>query len=130
MSNLGVGIIGCGDISTAYLELAQLFSGIQIRALDDINDAAALKKSEELNVRVDSIEGLLGAGDIDVVVNLTIPKAHFDVTKKILSAGKHAYTEKPLVLVLAEGQELAALSKAKDRRIGSAPHTFLGGAHQ
>ena len=87
------------------------------------------KKSEELNVRADSIEGLLGAGDIDVVVNLTIPKVHFDVTKKILSAGKHAYTEKPLVLVLAEGQELAALSKAKDRRIGSAPDTFLGGAH-
>ena len=44
MSNLGVGIIGCGDISTAYLELAQLFSGIQIRALDDINDAAAIQK--------------------------------------------------------------------------------------
>ena len=125
MSDLGVGIIGCGNISTAYLELAQLFNGIEVRALADINHVAAVQKSEEFNVRAESIEGVLGAGDIDVVVNLTIPDAHFDVTKNILSAGKHAYTEKPMVLNLAEGQELAALSKAKDRRIGSAPDTFL-----
>ena len=130
MSDLGVGIIGCGNISTAYLELAQLFSGIEVRALADINHVAAVQKSEEFNVRAESIEGVLGAGDIDVVVNLTIPDAHFDVTKNILSAGKHAYTEKPIVLTLAEGKELAALSKAQNRRIGSAPDTFLGGAHQ
>ena len=130
MSNLGVGIIGCGNISMAYLELAQLFSGIDVRAVADINHASAVQKSEEFNVRVESIEGLLGAVDIDVVVNLTIPDAHFDVTKNILSAGKHAYTEKPMVLNLAEGQELAALSKSQNRRIGSAPDTFLGGAHQ
>ena len=130
MSDLGVGIIGCGNISTAYLELAQLFRGIEVRALADINHMAAVQKSEEFNVRAESIEGVLGAGDIDVVVNLTIPDAHFDVTKNILSAGKHAYTEKPMVLTLAAGQELAALSKAQNRRIGSAPDTFLGGAHQ
>ena len=73
---------------------------------------------------------LLEAGDIDVVVNLTIPDAHFTVTKNILNAGKHAYTEKPMVLSLAEGQELAALAMGANLRIGSAPDTFHGGAHQ
>ena len=130
MSNLGVGIIGCGNISIAYLELAPLFKGIEVRAVADINHAAAAQKAEEFNVRAESIEGLLGAGDIEVVVNLTIPNSHFEVTKKILSAGKHAYTEKPMVLSLADGQDLAALSKAQNCRIGSAPDTFLGGAHQ
>ena len=69
VSELGVGIIGCGNISTVYLELAQLFSGIEVRALADINHGSR-SKSEEFNVRVESIEGVLGAGDIDVVVNL------------------------------------------------------------
>ena len=101
-----------------------------MRALADINHAAAIQKSEEFNVRAESIEEVLGAGDIDVVVNLTIPDAHFEVTKNILSAGKHAYTEKPMVLTLAEGQELAVLATAQNCRIGSAPDTFLGGSHQ
>ena len=83
MSHLGVGIIGCGNISTAYLQLAPLFKGIEVRAVADIHHAAAVQKAEEFNVRAESIEGLLGAGDIDVVVNLTIPDAHFTVTKKI-----------------------------------------------
>tara|TARA_B100001057_G_scaffold190157_1_gene190938 strand:- start:256 stop:1386 length:1131 start_codon:yes stop_codon:yes gene_type:complete len=130
MSNLGIGIIGCGNISTAYLELIPLFRGIEVRAVADINNSAAVQKAEEFNFRADSIEGLLRAGDIDVVVNLTVPDAHFEVTKNILSAGKHVYTEKPMVLSLVEGQALAALAKTQSRRIGSAPDTFLGGAHQ
>ena len=130
MSHLGVGIIGCGNISTAYLQLTPLFKGLEVRAVADIHHAAAVQKAEEFNVRAESIEGLLGAGDIDVVVNLTIPDAHFTVTKNILNAGKHAYTEKPMVLSLAEGQELAALAMGENLRIGSAPDTFLGGAHQ
>jgi predicted dehydrogenase len=55
---------------------------------------------------------------------------HYEVTRKILMAGKHAYSEKPLVLTLAEGEDLRDLAAAKNLRIGSAPDTFLGGAHQ
>ena len=41
MSKLGIGIIGCGNISTAYLTLAPLFKGIEVRAVADINPSAA-----------------------------------------------------------------------------------------
>jgi predicted dehydrogenase len=67
---------------------------------------------------------------VDVVINLTIPDAHYAVTKRILEAGKHAYSEKPLVLTLDEGTTLRDLAKAKGLAVGCAPDTFLGGAHQ
>ncbi len=126
----GVGIIGCGNISTAYLELAPLFRSLEVRAVADINLDAARKRAEAFGVRAETVEGLLAADDIDIVINLTIPAAHFAVTKTILEAGKHAYSEKPYVLSLEEGQALRALATEKGLRVGSAPDTFLGGAHQ
>lgn len=126
----GIGIIGCGNISTAYLRLAPLFKGLEVRAVADMNLDAAKARAAEFDVRADTVEGLLAAKDIDIIVNLTIPDAHFSVTRSILQAGKHAYTEKPIVLTLEEGEELRALAASKNLRIGSAPDTFLGGAHQ
>lgn len=130
MEKLGVGIIGCGNISTAYLTLAPLFKALEMRAVADINLGAAKARADEFGVRALDVDELLGADDIDVIVNLTIPDAHYAVTAAILEAGKHAFSEKPLVLSLEEGKALRALAEARNLRIGSAPDTFLGGAHQ
>jgi predicted dehydrogenase len=130
MAQLGVGIIGCGYISTSYLGLAPLFKSLKLKAVADINMDAARARAAEYDVRAETVDDLLKAPDVDVIVNLTIPDVHFAVTKRILEAGKHAYSEKPLVLTLAEGEELRELAAAKNLRIGSAPDTFLGGAHQ
>lgn len=130
MATLGVGIIGCGSISATYLKLSPLFKGLEIRAVADINMDAANARAAEFNVRAESVDALLAADDIDVIVNLTIPEAHFDLTWRILKAGKHAYSEKPLVLSLEQGKTLRDLAHAKGLRIGSAPDTFLGGTHQ
>lgn len=130
MTKIGIGIIGCGNISSAYLRLAPLFKSLDMRAVADINPDAAKARAEEFGVRSSTIEELLAADDIDIIVNLTIPNAHFPVTKSILEAGKHAYSEKPVVLTFEQGKELSDLAKSKGLRIGSAPDTFLGGAHQ
>jgi len=130
ISPLGVGIIGCGNISSAYLRLAPLFAAIEIRAVADIDPDLAKARAAEFGVRAETVQDLLAADDIDVVVNLTIPAAHFDVSAAILTAGKHVYSEKPFVLSVAEGRELAALAEPRGLRVGSAPDTFLGGAHQ
>ncbi|WP_147111073.1 Gfo/Idh/MocA family protein [Tateyamaria sp. syn59] len=126
----GIGIIGCGNISTAYLTLAPLFKGLEVRAVADLNPAAAQAQAAAFGVRANTVDGLLAADDIDIVVNLTIPDAHFDVTRAILEAGKHAYSEKPIVLTQEQGEVLRRLAAEKNLRIGSAPDTFLGGAHQ
>lgn len=130
MANLGIGIIGCGNISTSYLRLAPLFKGLEVRSVADVNMEAATARGAEFGVKAQSVEDLLANKDVDMVINLTIPDAHYGVTKSILEAGKHAYSEKPLVLTLEEGTTLRDLAKAKGLSVGCAPDTFLGGSHQ
>lgn len=130
MKQLGVGIIGCGNISISYLDLAPLFKSLNLVAVADINMDAANARAADYPVRGETVEGLLAATDVDVILNLTIPAVHYDITRQILEAGKHAYSEKPLVLTLEEGEHLRELAASKNLRIGSAPDTFLGGAHQ
>ncbi|MFN4155982.1 MAG: Gfo/Idh/MocA family protein [Paracoccaceae bacterium] len=130
MTSMGLGIIGCGNISSAYLRLAPLFKGLEVRAVADMNMDTARARGAEFNVAAQSVDDLLANPDVDVVINLTIPDAHYAVTRRILEAGKHAYSEKPLVLTLDEGESLRALAAANGLAVGCAPDTFLGGAHQ
>lgn len=126
----GVGILGAGNISTAYLKLAPLFKGIDVRAIADIVPEAARARADEYKVAAQTPDELLKNAEVDVIVNLTIPDAHYSVSKDIVSAGKHAYSEKPLVLTLQEGEDLKAAAEANNVQVGCAPDTFLGGAHQ
>jgi predicted dehydrogenase len=127
---LGVGVIGCGNISAAYFRLAPLFKGIEMRACADIDSKMAQARAKEFGLRAETVDGLLASKDVDIIVNLTIPAAHYEVSKSALDAGKHVYSEKPFVLSVKEGQDLARRAAKKGLRIGSAPDTFLGGAHQ
>ena len=130
MTKLRVGIIGCGNISTTYLKYAPLFKSLELVAVADINMEAAGLRASEYPVRASTVADLLAATDIDVIVNLTVPAVHYEITRQILESGKHAYSEKPLVLTLDEGKSLQDLAAKKGLRVGSAPDTFLGGAHQ
>ncbi len=127
---LGVGIIGCGNISAAYMKLSPLFRGIEVRACADVNAEAAKARAEEFKLRQETVDGLLASDDIDIIVNLTIPSAHYEISRRAIEAGKHVYSEKPFVLSVEEGQALAKAAEEKGVRVGSAPDTFLGGAHQ
>lgn len=128
--DLNVGVIGCGNISAAYFKFAPLFRGLRIIACADMVPAAAEARAAEFGVQAQSVEALLANPAVDVVLNLTIPSAHFAVSRAALEAGKHAYSEKPFVLTLEEGETLRSLARARGLSVGSAPDTFLGGAHQ
>lgn len=129
-STLGLGIVGCGNISTTYFTLAPLFRGVEICACADVNPAAAEARGAQYGVAAQTVEALLANPAVDIVVNLTIPDAHVPVTRAALEAGKHVYSEKPLCLTIEDGLALKALAEAKGLRVGCAPDTFLGGAHQ
>ena len=126
----GVGIMGAGNISAAYLKLAPLFKGLEVRAVADIIPEAAKKRSEEYGVAAQTPDELLKNSEVDVIVNLTIPATHYKVSMDAISAGKHVYSEKPFVLTLEEGLALRKASGERGLAVGSAPDTFLGGAHQ
>ena len=127
---VGIGIIGCGNISSAYLKAAQEFDILDIRGLADMRPEAAQTRADEFGLRAMSIEEMLADPEIEIVINLTIPRAHVEVGLQVLAAGKHVYSEKPLGITFSEGQKLLKAADAAGLRVGSAPDTFLGGSHQ
>ena len=114
MDDLRIGIIGCGNISSAYLKLAPLFRGLQLAAVADIDMAAAEARAGEFNLRAHTVDDLLAADDIDIIVNLTVPDAHFDISRAALQAGKHVYSEQPDVLPPEEADELVSCCREKN----------------
>lgn len=130
MKKVGVGIIGCGNISGAYLKAMASFPILDIRGVADMNAGMAKAKADEFNLTARTVEELLADPEIEIIVNLTIPKAHVEVALRALDAGKHTYSEKPLGINFAEGKRLSEAAYAKNFRIGAAPDTFLGGSHQ
>ncbi|MFB9953148.1 Gfo/Idh/MocA family protein [Rhizobium puerariae] len=131
MDKVGIGIIGCGNISGAYLKaMTSAFPILDIRGLADLNRDMAEAKASEFNLSTRTIDELLADPKVEIIVNLTVPKAHVTVGLQALEAGKHTYSEKPLGINFAEGKKLADAARARNLRIGAAPDTFLGGGHQ
>ena len=130
MKRVSVGVVGCGNISAAYLKAAKTFPVLDIVALSDMHFAAAEARSAEFGVPAKSVEAVLADPAIEVVLNLTVPKAHVEVGLKAIAAGKHVHSEKPLGVTLVEARKLVDAAGAKSLRLGSAPDTFLGGSHQ
>lgn len=130
MVKLNVGIIGCGNISSIYFKNCQTFHALDIIACADLDRERAKEKADEHKIKAYSVEEMLSDPSIDIVINLTIPAAHGQVTLNALKAGKNVYTEKPLAISLEEGKEIMELANSKGLRVGGAPDTFLGGGIQ
>ena len=125
-----LGIIGCGNISDAYFKGAARSSLVAVRSCTDLLPAAAAAKAEAYGVEAVSFDQLLSDPEIDIVLNLTVPMAHAEVSHRAIEGGKHVYSEKPFAVTFAEARELSAAAKAKGVGLGSAPDTFLGAGHQ
>lgn len=126
-----IGIIGCGQISSIYLEAPRTFDILNIVACADLDmDRARVQASRFGIPKACTVEELLADATIDIVINLTIPKAHASVGMSVINAGKSVYGEKPLALNRIEGRALLDAATAKKLYVGSAPDTFLGGGVQ
>jgi predicted dehydrogenase len=125
-----IGIIGCGQICRAYLEGLKQFNNIEVCLCADVIPEAAQKYAEEYGIKAVSVEQLLAAPEIEIVINLTHPQVHREVSLQILNAGKHCYSEKPISIDLKSAAEIMETAKNKNLRVGCAPDTFLGGGHQ
>ena len=125
-----IGIIGCGNIFDAYIKGCAMFRTVQVVACADINMEAAQAKATEHKLQAMTVEELLADSSIGAVINLTVPKVHAEVSMKILRAGKHVYSEKPLALTVEEGRKVLDYAREKNLRVGCAPDTFLGAGLQ
>ena len=125
-----VGLIGCGHISETYFRAQEYFNNIRIIKCADINMETAKKCAIHYNIEAVTVEELLKDKEIEIILNLTIPRAHFEVSKMALENGKHSYAEKPMAVNFEDGKKLVELAKERNLYIGNAPDTFLGGGIQ
>lgn len=131
MSPIKVGVVGCGTISRVYIEVGKLFDIFQIVACADLLPERAKSRATEFDVpRVCTVEEILKDPDIDIVLNLTIPKAHAEIGMAALEAGKSVYNEKPLAVEREDARRMLERARKKNLRVGGAPDTFLGGGLQ
>lgn len=128
---VGVGIIGAGVIAEQYLTNLTAFPDTTVLAIGDLRPQAARDRAEQFAVPAHGdVDVVLDDPDIEIVLNLTIPAAHHRVSRRIIEAGKHVWSEKPLTTTREDAQDLLALAAAHGLRIGGAPDTVLGAGVQ
>ena len=123
--------MGAGKISGIYLENGAMFDDVEVVACADIMPERAEAQATAYGVsKAYSPQELLADPEVEVVLNLTVPAVHAEVSLAALEAGKHVYTEKPLAVSLEDGRRMLELATEMGLMIGCAPDTFLGGGLQ
>lgn len=128
---LGIGVVGCGVISKIYMTNCLMnLKHVFIASCTDSNIEAAKTRAEEFGCRFESLEALLQNDEVDIILNLTPPAVHFEITMKALEAGKHVYSEKPFCSDLQNAKTAITYAKQHGLFIGCAPDCIMGAGIQ
>lgn len=131
MKRMKTAIVGCGVISDVYMQsFRDKFSVIELVACSDLDVKRMQASAEKFGLKAMPYEEILADPEIELVVNLTSPAAHYPLTRQALEHGKHVYSEKMLAVEFAQAKELCGLAQEHGVRLGCAPDTFLGGGLQ
>jgi predicted dehydrogenase len=132
METVKIGVIGCGMISNIYIaNIQQKFSMIgDIYGCADKQMERAQQQAKKFQIKAMTVEELLVDPKVEIILNLTIPTGHAEISRKALLSGKNVYSEKPLAVSVEDGRKLVLLAKQRGLYIGCAPDTFLGGGLQ
>ena len=126
-----VGVVGCGTISETYLPNLARLPGVRVVACADLVAERAEAAARRWDIpRACSVDELLADPSVEIVLNLTIPRAHVEVSVAALEGGKHVHTEKPLAIDRAGGERVLAAAASRSLRVGAAPDTFLSVSFQ
>jgi predicted dehydrogenase len=126
-----VGVIGCGNISGIYFRKGQELQTLDIVACADLIMERAKSSAKEYNLaKACTPEELLADPSIEIVLNLTIPKAHAEVALAAIESGKSVYNEKPLAVTREDGKRILDSASERGVLVGCAPDTFLGAGIQ
>ncbi|MFV0363161.1 MAG: Gfo/Idh/MocA family protein [Suipraeoptans sp.] len=126
-----IAVVGCGSISDIYLQnLCNRFEIAEVVACSDLKEETMKSQAEKFNIKAMTYEEILNDSNIDMVINLTNPVAHYSLTKRALESGKHVFSEKMMTIELEEGKELCKIADDNNVSLGVAPDTFLGGSVQ
>ncbi|MCL2759817.1 MAG: Gfo/Idh/MocA family oxidoreductase [Treponema sp.] len=130
---LRIGVVGIGDISKIYLDnITGMFGKrVKLTGVCSKTFSKAEKAVVDYNVTAfKTLDEMLNSSDIDIILNLTPPKAHYEIALAAVNAGKHVYNEKPVCVKREEAAQLFKTAAEKGVRVGGAPDTFLGAGLQ
>lgn len=127
-----VGVIGCGGICKAtYMDnMVNKFEIIEVVGAADLIDSRAQWMADHYGIKKMTVDELLNDPEIEVVVNLTYPESHVEISKAAFEHGKHVYCEKMMAPTFEEATMLVNLAKEKGLMYTTAPDTFLGAWEQ
>ena len=133
MEKTRIAFVGVGNISGIYLKnLTTTFANeVEIAGVCDLIPERAQKAADEYGVHIyPTYDDILADDSVEIILNITRPNEHFDITMAGLKAGKHVYSEKPLATEFEQGKLLVAYAREHGLLLGGAPDTFLGGGIQ
>lgn len=109
MSQLSVGIVGCGLISEAHLKAWSTAPGFTVKGVFDTNVEQAQKRAKQFSVAniYTDLDQLVA--DCDVVDVCTPPATHAMIAEKAIAAKRHLVMEKPMVTDAADWGKISAL---------------------
>jgi predicted dehydrogenase len=121
-----IAIIGCGFVADYYISTLQDYPQFTIAGVMDRNPDRAAHFAKYHNLPLySSLPALLEDTSVEIVLNLTNPRSHFEVSQACLEAGKHVYSEKPLAMTFEDAQSLVNLAQTKGLYLSCAPCNLL-----
>ncbi len=131
MRKMKAAIVGCGVISDVYMQsFRDNFSVMEIAACADLDEKKRNELAERYQIKPMEYDDILRDDSIEMIINLTSPKAHYSLSRQAILSGKHVYSEKMMAVNYEDGKELCRLAAEHHVRFGAAPDTFLGGGIQ
>ena len=127
-----VAFVGCGFVADYYASTLPNYPELELVGVMDREAGRATKFAQhwKLPVVYPTLQALLDDRSVELVLNLTNPRSHFEVSKACLLAGRHVYSEKPLATIFGEAEELVRLAEEKGLHLSSAPCNVLGESAQ
>jgi len=126
-----IAIVGCGFVADYYMATLAQYSWMRVAGVFDIDARRLDAFGAYYRLPIySSLDRLLADQRVSIIVNLTNPRAHYEISRRCLEAGKHVYSEKPLAMHYAQAKELVELAENRGLLISSAPCSVLGDAAQ
>ncbi len=126
-----IGFIGCGFVADYYMTTLSNHPELELIGVYDRDPERLRIFSEYHNLATyNSLDEMLADEKLDIVVNLTNPREHFNVSKAALEAGKNVYSEKPLAMKYEHAKELVRLANEQGLRLAAAPCNYLSESAQ
>jgi predicted dehydrogenase len=132
MKKVKVGVVGSGGIcKSTYMEnMVNKFAIVDVVGCADKIDARAQFMVDKYGIKKMTVDEMLADPEIEVIVNLTYPESHFEISSKAMKSGKHVYCEKMMAPTFKDATELMRLARENNVVYTTAPDTFLGAWEQ